>query len=756
VRVPALVAFVSALGIAAAASAQTPVPTPKPTPWAAGSAEIAVNEFTVEDQDRPAIASSGSGDSFIAAWSSAGQDGDQGAIIARRYNRFALPLGPEFVVNTYTTGNQESPAIGADYFGDFVVVWSGPDGAGGTDVFARRFAQDGTPLSGDFQVNTYTSGNQREARVHQSDHGFLVVWSSSPVASEPPQDGDLGGIYAQLFDADGNPVGGEFRVNTTTVGDQRNPSVSGDCCGSRVVVWESDGQDGDSAGIFGQRYDSTGAPIGSEFQVNTYTTGYQVYPDVAGWAGQFVVVWTSQDQDGSEGGIFGRTFSQGIGGTEFRVNAHTELTQTHARVSIDPGLGFTVVWEGYGQDDPTDPGSSGVFAQRFANAPFPTSAFGLVQPHVGGEYGVNIETGGMQALPAISQGVAGSFVIAWVGSAQDGDGKGVFARRFSTPMAIRLGVDETPSGGTSDVNGVLESGERVVISPHWWNNVSGQMTLSGTALEFVGPPGPSYSIDDATADYGTIFAGATVDCHSTTGDCFEVTVSGPRPSAHWDAAFDEASMVQGFPVPQRKTWALHVGGSFGDVPNDAFYPYIENIFHNGITAGGGCGAGLYCGEDDVLRQQMAVFLVKAARGPGFTPAPATGTVFDDVPASSPFAPWIEELARMGVTSGCTAPPPPALPSYCPTAVVNRQQMAAFLLKSVYGPSYGGGGICNGIFADVPCSNPFVYLIEALYGLGITGGCQTNPLLYCPTNSTKRKQMAAFLVKTFGLQLYGPD
>ena len=111
---------------------------------------------------------------------------------------------------------------------------------------------------------------------------------------------------------------------------------------------------------------------------------------------------------------------------------------------------------------------------------------------------------------------------------------------------------------------------------------------------------------------------------------------------------------------------------------------------------------------------------------------------------------------MGVTAGCAAPPPPALPSYCPTSVVNRQQMAAFLLKSLYGGQYGGGGVCQGFFEDVPCSNPFVYLIESLYGFGIAAGCQSNPLLYCPTAPTKRKQMAAFLVKTFGLELYGPD
>jgi hypothetical protein len=54
------------------------------------------------------------------------------------------------------------------------------------------------------------------------------------------------------------------------------------------------------------------------------------------------------------------------------------------------------------------------------------------------------------------------------------------------------------------------------------------------------------------------------------------------------------------------------------------------------------------------------------------------------------------------------------------------------------------------------TNPFANYIEWLYQNGIAAGCQANPPLYCPTDSTKRKQMAAFLVKTFGLQLYGAD
>ena len=69
------------------------------------------------------------------------------------------------------------------------------------------------------------------------------------------------------------------------------------------------GQDGSSSGIFGQRYGASGAPLGPEFRVNTYTTHAQYVPAVAGdSAGDFVVVWTSYLQDGSSAGSFGQRY----------------------------------------------------------------------------------------------------------------------------------------------------------------------------------------------------------------------------------------------------------------------------------------------------------------------------------------------------------------------------------------------------------------------------------------------------------------
>ena len=74
---------------------------------------------------------------------------------------------------------------------------------------------------------------------------------------------------------------------------------------------------------------------------------------------------------------------------------------------------------------------------------------------------------------------------------------------------------------------------------------------------------------------------------------------------------------------------------------------------------------------------MAVFLLRGIHGAAFDPPPATGTVFTDVPISHPFAKWIEQLARDGITAGCASTPS----RYCPDAAVTRGAMAVFLIRA---------------------------------------------------------------------------
>jgi hypothetical protein len=697
--------------------------------------EFPVAAYTTGAQRTLGVGADGDGN-FTLVFESFGQDGAGNGIFARRYDASGGALGGEFQVNAYTTANQFRPAIAMNADGDFVVVWT----SGGQDghvagVFGQRFDSAGAPQGGEFQANTYTTNYQQQPDVAIDASGdFVVVWNSFA-----GQDGASAGIFGRRYNASGTPQGGEFQVNTHTTSYQNFPAVAMDSTGNFAVVWQSGFQDGNLTGIYGQRFDAGGNKVGGELQVNTHTQNYQLFPDVAMHpSGSFVVAWESQQQDGAYIGVYAKRYdASGVPlEGELQVNTYTTSSQRHPRLAISPSGDVVVTWHSFGQDDP-GPGlpvtETGVFAQRF-------DATGR---RVGSELAINTYTTDLQETPAVAMDGRGGFVIAWESNDQDGASWGAFARRGGFPDARPMAVDARPSGGASNVNGVLEAGERVTVDPSYGNPSDSSVAVAGTASNLTGPGGPTYTLHDTSAGYGSIPAAGAADCLDATGDCYEAAVSGARPATHWDATFDEA--LTGTDLVKR--WSLHVGGSFPDVAQNAFYPFIENLFHNGVT--GGCAGGGYCPGTNVTRAQMAVFLLKARWGAAFVPAPATGTAFPDVPAGNPFAPWIEELVREGITAGCGSG------LYCPNNPVTRQQMAVFLLKTKHGASYvPPDGV--GVFGDVaPCPGTICNFIEELYNQQVTGGCQTSPLLYCPGGSVVRQQMAVFLVKTFGLRLYGP-
>jgi hypothetical protein len=326
--------------------------------------------------------------------------------------------------------------------------------------------------------------------------------------------------------------------------------------------------------------------------------------------------------------------------------------------------------------------------------------------------------------------------------ALNGAGFDAFVARLTPDLAAILSpavmqVDSLPNPG--DGNFVFEPGETAAIIPSWENLSTFALTPSGQASGFTGPPGADYTILNDSVSYGTIPPGSV----GIPAGAYSMSISLPdtRPATHWDAQFTETLDVQ-YVLPYRHI--LHVGDSFPDVPrSNIFYRYIENVLHHGITAG--CGSGNYCPDSSVTRAQMAVFLLKSKHGSAFVPPPCGGA-FADVICPSQFADWIEELFNEGITGGCGGG------NYCPDNPVTRAQMAVFLLKAQHGSAYTPP-VCAGLFGDVTCPSLFADWIEQLAAEGITGGCGGGN--YCPNNPNTRGQMAAFLVKTFGLVLYGP-
>lgn len=321
--------------------------------------EFQVNSYTTTDQSYPKVASEANGD-FVVVWQSYNsQDGNAFGIFGQRYASNGTSLGSEFQVNTYTTSDQTVALVGMDLNGDFVVVWtsSGQDGDG-RGVFGQRYASNGSELGGEFAINTYTTGSQYAISVASAHDGdFVVAWQSAG------QDGDGYGVFGQRFASDGTPQGDEFQINSYTAGNQLVPSVAVDG-GDFVVVWQSYGQDGSGYGVFGQRFNDMGVALGDEFQVNSDTSSSQAYAAVAMTdAGDFLVSWNGTD-DGSSGGVFAQLFDAGGSpeGGEFQVNAYTTGIQAFASASAADDGHFVIAWQSLAQDN----SDYGIFARRLA------------------------------------------------------------------------------------------------------------------------------------------------------------------------------------------------------------------------------------------------------------------------------------------------------------------------------------------------------------------------------------------------------
>ncbi len=183
---------------------------------------------------------------------------------------------------------------------------------------------------------------------------------------------------------------------------------------------------------------------------------------------------------------------------------------------------------------------------------------------------------------------------------------------------------------------------------------------------------------------------------------------------------------------------LDVGGG------SPLHAFVEKLVRDGVTSG--CGSGNFCPDDAVTRAQMSVFLLRGEHGPIYTPPAASGTVFADVTTGSFAAAWIERLFAENITGGCAMSPL----RFCPDSPVTRAQMAVLLLRAEHGPSYVPPPAGGAVFADVPANAFAAAWIEQLYAEGVTGGCGTNPLQYCPDADVTRGQMAVFLTATFSL------
>ena len=297
----------------------------------------------------------------------------------------------------------------------------------------------------------------------------------------------------------------------------------------------------------------------------------------------------------------------------------------------------------------------------------------------------------------------------------------------------------------SNPNGIIEADEEVNLLGALENIGDTQATLINGHLSSYSP----IIIQNGSVSYPDI---ASKGIENALMPYAIIAPSSNRPSTHWDIDIHESPKCSGC-MDFMYDFKYHVGSSFNDVPpTTIFYPYIEKILHTGIV--NGCTESSYCPLNPVTREQMAKMVCRSMNQYSAScPVSACQGIFADVPSSNIFCSYIEGLynAWLGIVSGCLSDPL----SYCPLSIALREQMAKILCNAMDGAWVPGGCTnvnCEGLFNDVPSSNPFCSHIEALYKLDIVSGCSLSPLLFCPKGITTRQQMAKLLVNAFGFSL----
>jgi hypothetical protein len=479
---PAVARALVALGldVPAASSALDATPT---------GSEFQVNTFTTSEQRRPSVAIDDDGD-FVVVWQSYGSGGTDTSyysIQGQRYNAAGSAVGSQFQVNTYTTGIQGIPSVAMDADGDFVVVWESY-GSGGTDISDRsiqgqRYNAAGSAVGSEFQINTYTTNDQRDPSVAiDADGDFVVVWMSQGSGGT---DTDGFSVQGQRYTAAGTAVGGEFQINTYTTLQQRTPSVAMDADGDFVVVWEtgaSGGTDSTGYSVQGQRYNAAGSAVGSQFQVNTYTTDRQRRPSVAmDDDGDFVVAWHSRGSSGTDTslyGIQGQRYSAAgsAAGSEFQVNTYTTSEQRYPTVAMDADGDFVIVWQSFGSSG-TDTDAFSIQGQRY-------NAAGTAQ---GSEFQVNTYTTGRQRYPSVATDADGDFMGVWESLGSGGTDTDAYSIQAQRYLSANPAIPPAPTAVDLRYFRVIGLADRAILV---WETAAETDTLGFNVLRGASAEGP--------------------------------------------------------------------------------------------------------------------------------------------------------------------------------------------------------------------------------------------------------------------------
>lgn len=354
--------------------------------------EFRINTYTTNDQENPRVAALEDG-GFVVVWESYGQDGSSEGIYGQMFLAGGSANGPEFRVNATTLNDQGYPDVAGLKGGGFVVTYHTADNSNVTDVSAVVYGANGVVTEPEFQMNSIVDSYQSYTSVTgTSGGGFMATWVSFMT------DGSGNGVYGKFFSPTGLPLSGEMLINTHTTSHQESIDTTTLKNGRVVVVWhDTSGHDGDSYGIYAQMFNPDGTAYGAEMPINSYTTSSQLFPAVTALAdGGFVVTWSSNGQDGNSYGIYGQHYdAKGrMLGDEFHISSTTVGGQNYPSVAALPDGGFVVTWT-----SANDGSGTGIDSQRFTGQVIGTNQADTLNDPLGanwmnGQNGADILQGG--------------------------------------------------------------------------------------------------------------------------------------------------------------------------------------------------------------------------------------------------------------------------------------------------------------------------------------------------------------------------
>lgn len=361
------------------------------------------------------------------------RDGD---IVVRHFDRDGNPVGTARVVNTYTEGEQHSPDVSMDSFGNYIVVWSGEGLTSGPNgIYARVYDAFGNPTSYPFQLSQFDI-YQGTPKVAINDDGtFLVTWLGR---GKNPNETI---VYARAYTISGEPIGNMFELATNMTTNCRDLNISCDREGNYVATWSAYDDATKSLEIFATTFNintRTGqlSQSSPKFRVNTNVIGNQVSPKVEmNNRGEFVISWQGSHvnlSDSSGYGIYARAFTLAgksipiLGsGNDVLINETVKNDQNTADVALShDGTSLVFTWSSFDQElfnydhaTKTTLRDYGVYARVFKRDV--NSSKGFADPtedqYPAGEFQVNRVMNGNQYQSVVAMDGDGDFSIAWVG-----------------------------------------------------------------------------------------------------------------------------------------------------------------------------------------------------------------------------------------------------------------------------------------------------------------------------------------------------